>query len=305
MSWRLRALNRWLIWAEKPYLARETDFARARARLEGQAWFLGARAGTRSWEAPLRAGGREIAALRLAGPVAESRSGRMILWLHGGAYCMGSPRTHAAMVATLARRLGAGGVLPGYRLAPEDPFPAAPEDALLAYRGLLAEGCDPAGLVLGGDSAGGGLAFAALHMILEAGLPPPACVVAFCPWVDMRLTGASLSEMAGRDVLLPVARIAEVRDGYLAGADPCDPRASPVLGRFRGGPPVLIQASRAEILRDDARAMAARLSAEGVAVELDLWRDVPHVWQFYGGRLPEADAALDQAARFVAGHLGG
>ena len=190
----------------------------------------------------------------------------MLLWLHGGAYCLGSPRTHADMAGALARRAGTGALLPDYRLAPEHVFPAAVDDALAAWEALRAEGLPAGRIALGGDSAGGGLAFALLHLILAAGAPPPACVVAFSPWVDLTLAGASLRRLAWRDALLPARRLAEIRDQYLAGADPRDPRASPHLGRFRGAPPVLIQASRAEVLLDDARLMAARLAADGAPV---------------------------------------
>jgi acetyl esterase/lipase len=154
-------------------------------------------------------------------------------------------------------------------------------------------------IAVGGDSAGGGLAFALVHLLLAAGEPPPAAVVAFSPWIDLTLSGASLTRLAHRDALLPAERLPAIRDLYLDGADPADPRASPHLGRFRGGPPALIQASRVEILLDDARAMAARLEADGAAPTLDLWPRVPHVWQFYPGWLPEADRALDRAAAFL------
>lgn len=295
MSWQLPLLNLYLRLVERRYLAREQDFGRARARMEAVARHFRMPEGARFAEAP--AGG--VPALRLAaGPEAP-----VILWFHGGAYCIGSPRTHAAMVAALARRVGAGAVLPDYRMAPEHPFPAAPEDAQAAYTGLLDEGVDPGRLILGGDSAGGGLAFALLHAALAGSLPPPAAVVAFSPWVDLTGTAASLEELAWRDVMIPARRFAEIRDLYLGGADPRDPRASPLLGRFAGGPPVLIQASTAEVLRDDATAMAARLQADGVAVAAELLPAVPHVWQIFHGFLPEADAALDRAARFLARKL--
>ncbi len=294
ISWQLTALNYWLRTVEKPRITRETDVGRARARMERAAWLLSPYPASRAEARPL--GG--LPALRYPGP-AEG-GGRVLLWFHGGGYSLGSPRSHLELAAAVARRAGGGAVLPAYRLAPEDPFPAAPEDARAAYLALLAEGCDPARIVVGGDSAGGGLALALLHMLLAEAAPLPAGVVAFSPWTDLTLSGDSLRALAERDALLPAGRVAEMRALYLDGADPTDPRASPILGGFAGGPPTLIQASAAEILRDDARAMAARLERDGVAVTLDLWPDTPHVWQAFGRRLPEAETALDRAGAFVA-----
>ena len=124
-------------------------------------------------------------------------------------------------------------------------------------------------------------------------------MVAFSPWADLTGTSGSLRSLARRDALIPVRRFAEIRDLYLDGADPRDPRASPVFGRYAGAPPVLIQSSLVEALRDDARAMAARLREDGVAVEHEERPAVPHVWQLYQGLVPEADAALDRAAAFL------
>jgi epsilon-lactone hydrolase len=128
---------------------------------------------------------------------------------------------------------------------------------------------------------------------------PPAALVAFSPWVDLTLSGASHHRLARRDALLPARRLREVRDLYLAGADASDPRVSPHLASFPGAPPVLIQVSRDEILVDDARLIAARLRRDGAPVTLDVVEGVPHVWQFWHGYLPEADAALDRAAAFL------
>jgi acetyl esterase/lipase len=290
MSWQLAALNLWLRFHEKPYMARERSIPAARARMEGPVHLFAMPPGAAVAETD--AGG--IGALAVEGP-----GDGLLLWFHGGAYCLGSPRTHVAMAAALARRAGLAALLPDYRLAPEHPFPAAVDDALAVWRALVAAGRSPGRIALGGDSAGGGLALALLHLILAEGGPAPACVVAFSPWVDLTLSGRSLVRLARRDAFLPAARVPEARDQYLVGADPRDPRASPVLGAFAGGPPVLIQASRAEILLDDARALADRLSGDGVAVTLDLWGSAPHVWQIYQGRRPEADAALDRAGFFL------
>ena len=293
MSWQLVALNAWLRLRERPRLAREASVELARARMERMAALAPPPAGA-GW----RQAAVGVAARRMPGPDA----GGVLLWFHGGAYCLGSSATHAAMVTALAERADAGAVVPDYRLAPEHPFPAAVEDARAAWDALVKE--VPAERIgLGGDSAGGGLAFALLQELLAEGLAAPACVVAFSPWTDLTLAGRSLASQAWREVLLPPKRLEEIRNLYLAGADPRDPRASPRHGRYKGAPPVLIQASMAEILRDDAQAMAETLRRDGVPVTLDLRRAVPHVWQAFHGRLPEADAALDRAAAFLRAHL--
>lgn len=294
MSARLLALDLWLRLTTKRRL-RTASVPTARDQMERDAALLPRPPGA-AWQAGCLGG---VAAERLAPPPGAG----LVLWFHGGAYCLGSPATHGPMVATLALAAGTGAVLPAYRLAPEAPFPAAVEDAAAVWDALAAEGWPAGRIVIGGDSAGGGLAFALLHRLLATGAPPPAGAVAFSPWTDLTLGAASLRRLARRDALLPADRIGEVRDLYLAGADPADPRASPILGRFAGAPPVLIQASRAEILLDDARGMAARLRADGAAVELELWRGVPHAWQGFAGVLPEADAALARAAAFVAARL--
>jgi epsilon-lactone hydrolase len=299
MMLRLVATNFWLRHLSKRYLRHEQDFARARAGMERALRLMPNPPGAELEDRPLAFDGRSLPALR----VRPFGSGPTILWLHGGAYCLGSPRGFSGMAAALARRAQGGAVLPDYRLAPENAFPAAVEDCLHAYLALLAEGVDPARIILGGDSAGGGLAFAVLHILLAERLPKPAAVVSFSPWADLTASGESLRTLARREVMLPVERLPEIRDHYLAGADPRDPRASPAFGRFEGAPPVLIQSSRHEILRDDARMMVSRLRECGVTVSHDEWDGTPHVWQLFHGWLPEADAALDAAASFIAATL--
>lgn len=294
MSTRLAALNLFLRLREKPRLARTTSVEAARARLlhVTTAGIAGRFPARRVPMQEVTLAGRP--AMRIPPPP----GGRLLLWFHGGAYCLGSHRTHASFVAALAARAGVGMVLPDYRLAPEHPFPAAPQDALAAWGALRAEGIAASSILLGGDSAGGGLAFVLLAALLAAG-ERPAGLLAFSPWTDLTLSGASLSANAESDSLLPAERLAEVRDLYLAGADPTDPRASPQFAHFHGAPPVLVQAGRDEILADDARRIVARLQAEGAEAMLELVPAVPHVWQFWHALVPEAAAALDRAAGFL------
>ena len=221
----------------------------------------------------------------------------ILLYFHGGGYLMGSPRTHAALAAALARRTGARVFLPDYRLAPEHPFPAAFEDALAVYDGLLRIGHAPESIVIGGDSAGGGLALALLaHLCRQE--RAPAGLFTFSPWTDLTFSGASLVTNASREQVLPAHRLTEVRALILGGARPADaddPRLSPLHASFPGAPPVLILAAESEILRDDALRMRNRLPD----AEIRIAGDLPHVWPMLHGWLPEADETLDQTARFI------
>lgn len=297
-SLRLRLLNAALRRLEKPWLAKVDDPLAARAGFE--------RSARRYFRDPahalylrVRLAGAPVllhATWASAGPVLPRAA---ILYLHGGAYVMGSARTHRAMLAALSARCGMAACLPDYRLAPEHPFPAALEDAVLAYRRLLALGYAPERIALGGDSAGGGLMFATLAQILASGLPVPGAAFAFSPWVDLTGASPSILRNARRDPLLPASRLAETRAYYLAGADPADPRASPVCAGFEGAPPVLILAGSTEILLDEGLAMAERLREAGVAAEVEVWPEAPHVWPIFQGWIPEADAALDRVATFL------
>lgn len=298
MSFRLRLLNLALRLVEKPHLARARDVAALRRRLERAAEFWFAATPGASFHESRIGGVRVLEAM--AGR-ADRR--RILVWFHGGAYLQGSPETHRRLGAALSARTGTRVILPDYRLAPEHVFPAPVEDARAVWEGLVALGHVPGRIALGGDSAGGGLAFALLHLLGQAGVTP-ACALAFSPWADLTLSGTSLRRNARRDPMLPAGRLAEVRDRYLAGADPADPRASPARAAFRAPPPALIQTSRSEIVHDDAVALARRLREAGGTVRLEIWPDTPHAWQLFHGRLPEADAALASASAFLAAHLG-
>jgi acetyl esterase/lipase len=292
VSLRLAALSLWLRLTEKPKLERLPDAPTLRAAFEATAARV-FRMPPRVTRAALTIGG--VACTRF-GPADAPR----LLYLHGGAFLAGSAATHGHLAAALGRAAGMAAVLAEYRLAPEHPFPAALDDLLAVYAALRHEGP----VAVAGDSAGGGLVFALLVAARQAGLPDPTALVAFSPWADLRLVADSLKRNAGSDVMLPAARIREVAAAYLGGADPGDPRASPVLGRFDPPPPpTFIAASRSEILADDAMAMASALGCSGGAVTLDWAADAPHAWPIFTGLVPEADATIARAGRFLATHL--
>jgi acetyl esterase/lipase len=230
------------------------------------------------------------------------RTRRVILYLHGGAYIAGSPATHAGIAGRLSRLSGLRVALPAYRLAPAHPAPAAFDDALAAHGALRARGYRAGDIALAGDSAGGGLAFALLAALCARG-ERPACVVAFSPWVDLTLSGASLQENARADPVLPVARAAEIV-GHVTGAlAPDDPRLSPLFAGFARPPPTLIEVGDTEILRDDAARMAERLRQAGGDVRLGVRPRVPHAWPLLDGWIPEARETLQAAALFVRDRL--
>ncbi|WP_327090194.1 alpha/beta hydrolase [Nonomuraea sp. NBC_01738] len=228
--------------------------------------------------------------------VADPGSGRVVLFLHGGGYMIGSPRTHLALAGQLALRARTRLVSLDYRLAPEHPFPAAVEDGLAAYRELVERGED---VVLAGDSAGGGLAIATLVTAREAGLPMPAAVAVFSPWTDLTLSGASIDGKDGADPIFVRADLEFYRTHYLGDQDPAAPTASPALADLTGLPPLLVQAGSNEVLLDDAVALAARAGADGVDVTLRIWGGLSHVFQHSTGFVDEADESMNEAARFL------
>ncbi len=282
----------------KPRLARETSALNMRRRLEATARLVFRPPRGAVFEPDrLEAEGRAVPALR--GRVGAPSSGRVVLYLHGGAYLAGSPRTHRHLALRLASAAGAEAVIPDYRLAPENPFPAALEDAHAAYAALLARGVPSGGIALAGDSAGGGLAAALLLTAAEAGLPQPGALIGFSPWADMTARAASIRANTRADAMLPAQRLTDVAAMVLQGADPRDPRASPALGRFAAPPPALLFASETEIIRDDAVALAEALRAGGGKVTLRITRRMPHAWPIFAGLLRAADRTVAEAGAFL------
>lgn len=240
----------------------------------------------------------------LKGEWIERESGggaRTLLYLHGGGYYFCSPETHRAITVTLAAGAEARVFVPEYRLAPEHRFPAAVEDALAAYRALLAQGIPAGRVVLGGDSAGGGLALATLLALRDAGDPLPAGAVLFSPWTDLAATGASVTSNDRRDAMFHGGRIAETARVYLGDTPPTNPLASPLYADLRGLPPLFIQASDSEVLFDDSTRLADKAAKAGVSVSFRAWHKLPHVWQFFAPFLPEGRAALAETAAFIRG----
>lgn len=244
--------------------------------------------------------------LHLTGPafdhisVGPLREDRVILYLHGGAYVAGSPTSHAPLLGRISRLSGLAVAAVRYPLAPEHPAPAQFDAAVAAHAALLECGHAPGQIILGGDSAGGGVALALLADLCRRG-KHPAGLFAFSPWTDLAMTGASLVENAAADPVLPVQRMQEIVAQLQGALSVTDPRLSPLYAAFDRPPPVFLQVGSTEILRDDSRRMAQVLESAGGRVTLQEWPAAPHVWQMLDGHVPEARAALVELAGFLHG----
>jgi acetyl esterase/lipase len=230
----------------------------------------------------------------------------VLLWLHGGAFVLpAAPNAQIAMVARLARALGANAFMPDYRLAPQHRFPAALDDCENAYAALLALGFAPRDIVLGGESAGGNLVLGLLQRIRRRGWANPACAVTLSPVTELgREFGLPSRLSRGRqDALLSVDVMHRVVQHYVGSHDCADPEVSPLYADCRGFPPLYILASDAEILRDDAVYFAQRARQAGVAVRLEVWPALPHGFPVFGKLFREAAQAEAELADFVRGHL--
>lgn len=240
-------------------------------------------------------------------PAATTAPASAVLYLHGGAYVLGSASAYRNFVSQLVARAQVDFFVADYRLAPEHPFPAAVDDALAAYRGLVALGKHY--LALGGDSVGGGLALVvaalATHEVAtEPAAVAPRAAVVFSPWTDLALTSASMHTRAAGDFLLPQEALATNAAHYLHGHDAHDVRASPVYGNLAGLPPVQFHVGDAEVLLDDSVRYVDRARAAGVAAELHVWEGMTHVFASSVGTLNAAGQTLDMAGAFLAGQVG-
>jgi epsilon-lactone hydrolase len=239
-----------------------------------------------------------LSAAWFSGP--EPKHG-VVLYLHGGAYALGSIQSHQEYLGRFASATRSQILAINYRLAPEDPFPAALEDALIAYRWILPRVLDSSQIAIAGDSAGGGLALATTLALRDNGDPLPACVVCLSPWVDLTLSCKSIQSKAAVDPILNPTFLARYA-GYYAGEHARDhDRISPIFGDLAGLPPLLIHVGSEEILLDEALWLAEKAQAAGVEVQMKTWGGLFHVFPLIPF-LPESKTSLEHMAAFIASH---
>ncbi len=247
---------------------------------------------------PLEAG--NVRGEWVSGP--DPRADRIVLYLHGGAFCVGSPASHRNLVARIARAASARALSLDYRLAPEHPFPAALEDTLAAYRYLLRQGVEARRIVIAGDSAGANLALAAIVALRDAGTCLPAAAVCISPPTDLGGTSESLVTRASLDPLLKLESIVPLARAYVENARVEDPLISPLRADLRGLPPLLIQVGSHEILYDDSVRLASKAREAGVDVTLEVGEKMWHVWHATVPYVPEAKTAIRSIGRFIIQH---
>ncbi len=295
MSWQGRVLNQVLRRTMKPLMFSDRT---TRARMGISAWAMEASSSLVPVPAarftPLR--GTVRGEWVEAG---ESNSTNVILYLHGGAYIAGSPRTHRPLTAELARSTGARVLALEYRQAPEHAFPAWIDDALAAYQHLLKAGERPQHIVLAGDSAGGNLVLVLLLKLRELKLPMPAGAVCLSPWTDLACRYHSHTLNAGFEAMLNPEALRALGKHHIGQHDPKNPLLSPAYADFSGLPPLMVHVGSREILLDDARAIKRNAKKAGVRLRYREWADMPHVFPLFHRFLPEGRKAIIEITDFV------
>ena len=233
------------------------------------------------------------------------RADTVLLYLHGGGYVIGSPRSHRHLAAAIARAAGTRALVLDYRLAPEHPFPAALDDAIAAYQWLRGQGIAPGRIVVAGDSAGGGLTVATLLALRDRGLPRPAAGVCISPWVDLTCSGKSYATKAASDPIVAHDTITALAEAYVGtSGDRKAPLASPLHADLRHLPPLLVQVGSEEVLLDDALGLGARARAAGVDATVEEWPAMIHVWHWFLPMLDEAEQAVAVIGKFIRARIG-
>lgn len=226
-----------------------------------------------------------------------------MLYLHGGGYTAGSCQSYRFLASQVGLACRLNVLLPEYRLAPEHPFPAAVEDAVTAYHWLLASGIPPGGIVIAGDSAGGGLAMAALTRIRDTGVEMPAAAVLLSPWLDLTMSGETIKTCAEVDPSMNIALLRRMANFYRGGTDASHPQISPLFADLNGLPAILIQVGEDEILLSDSTRLAENAASAGIDITLDIYDEMWHVWHYFGDTLPESQQAIEKIGTFVRNKL--
>lgn len=237
-------------------------------------------------------------------PTGAAQTKKTILYLPGGGFFFPATSGHTSILASLTSQTASQGFMVHYRLAPDHPFPAGLEDALCAYRHLLGLGIKPRDIVVGGDSAGGGLALSLLLTIRNEGLPMPAATALLSPLTDLSFSTPSRQFNRWRDPMLPTKRKMRGFEMYTGSTPPDDPLLSPIYGNFSGFPPLFAQVSNTEILLDDTLRVVRKARAQGVDVEAEVWESLPHDWHLFS-YIPESQLALRHVSTFFSLHLHG
>lgn len=234
----------------------------------------------------------------------DASKDKVLLYFHGGAYVVGSAKSRRALEAAISTAAGVRILSIDYRMAPEHPFPAAVEDAKKAYHWLLKKGHKPGSIALGGDSAGGGLAIAAMLSLREEKAELPGAAVLLSPWTDLTVGSESISANQDTDIPLSVDWIKNMAKAYAGNTDLKHPQVSPLFSDPTGLPPLLVQAGSAEMLLDDSKGFARKAHEAGVDVSLQVYKGMWHVFQAYGTSVKEAQRAISEIGEFLRKHLG-
>jgi epsilon-lactone hydrolase len=229
---------------------------------------------------------------------------RVLVFFHGGGYCSGSIRSHRRMATEAGRAAGVRTLAVGYRLAPENPFPAARDDALTAWHWLGKQGIDAAHIAVGGDSAGANLSVALINQLRADSEELPACAWLVSPWTDLTMSGSTMTTKDAVDPLMHKGYLQELANAYVpAGMESNDPRISVLYADLHGLPPALIQVGSEETLLDDASRFATAAGAADVPVTLEIWPHMIHAWHLWNAHLDAGRRALASAAAFIRRHL--
>jgi len=226
----------------------------------------------------------------------------VILYFHGGGYCIGSAGTHRDLVSRLCRAADARALSVDYRLAPENPHPAAVEDGVAAYRWLRGQGVPARSIVVAGDSAGGGLTLATLLALKEKGDELPAAGICMSPVTDLAKEGESMRTKVDVDPMVHPSSSTRYANMYIAGGNTKTPLASPLYASLKGLPPLLLLVGTSEVLLDDSTRFAKKATSEGVACELEVWDEMVHIWPFFAADIPEGRQAIDRMGAFIKQH---